>query len=249
MELTQAGATLYKYATEIMELHQVARRAVSDLIDLVTGKLVIGASLTLGEYVLPHLLAVFARRYPDVKYSVLIGNTEVTHERAREGTIDIGLVEGLVEDPQLDIKTFLEDELVLVAPRQHPLAAKKFVEKEDLKDCVFVIREEGSGTRLAVEEIFQKIDFRPSKIVTLGSTQAIKEAVEAGLGISVLSKWTLRKELLLGSIKTLRIKNINFSRGMYLLQHRDKFQSRACAEFVKFITSEKIPDLLMLKSE
>lgn len=239
---------MYKYAIEIMDLHRVAKRAVSDLIELVTGKLTIGASLTLGEYVLPRLLAVFARKYPDVKYSVLIGNTEVTHERAREGTIDIGLVEGLIEDPQLDIKTFLEDELLLVVPKQHPLALKKTVEKDELKNCVFVMREEGSGTRLAVEEIFQKIDFQPSKIITLGSTQAIKEAVEAGLGITVLSKWALRKELLLGSLKPLRIKRLNFSRGMYLIQRKDKFHSRAFEEFVKFVTAEKIPDLLMVDS-
>lgn len=221
---------------------------MSDLIDLVTGKLTIGASLTLGEYVLPRLLAVFARKYPDVKYSVLIGNTEVTHERVREGTIDVGLVEGLIEDPQLDIKKFLEDELLLVVPKQHPLASKKSVEKDELKKCVFVMREEGSGTRFAVEEIFQKIDFQPTKIITLGSTQAIKEAVDAGLGITVLSKWTLRKELLLGTLKPLRIRNLVFSRGMYLIQHKDKFHSRAFEEFVKFITKENIPDLLMVDS-
>lgn len=82
MELTQAGATLYGYATEILELHRVAERAVSDLVELVTGKLTIGASFTVGEYVLPRLLAAFTRRYPEVKFTVTIGNTEFVHEHA-----------------------------------------------------------------------------------------------------------------------------------------------------------------------
>ncbi|MFZ5632197.1 MAG: LysR family transcriptional regulator [Bacillota bacterium] len=244
VELTQAGAILYNYAREILGLHQVARRAVSDLVDTVTGKLTIGASLTIGEYVLPRLLATFARKYPDVEYSVWVGNTELIHERTREGTIDIGLVEGVVEDTQLNIKTFLPDELVLVAPVLHPLAAKTSVSREDLKECVFVIREEGSGTRLAVEEFFQKAGFRPEKIITLGSTQAIKEAVEAGLGITILSKWCLRKELLLGSLKLLRIKGVEIPRWFFLIQLKDKFQSRACDEFVKFITCEDLPKII-----
>ncbi|MCL6478799.1 MAG: LysR family transcriptional regulator [Peptococcaceae bacterium] len=243
VELTQAGSILYNYAGEILGLHQVARKAVSDLVDTVTGKLTIGASLTIGEYVLPRLLATFARKYPDVEYSVLVGNTELIHERTREGTIDIGLVEGVVEDSQLNIKTFLPDELVLVAPVLHPLAAKSSVSREDLKEYVFVIREEGSGTRLAVEEFFQKAGFMPEKIITLGSTQAIKEAVEAGLGITILSKWCLRKELLLGSLKLLRVKGVEIPRWFFLIQLKDKFQSRACDEFVKFITCE---DLLQI---
>lgn len=244
VELTQAGTILYNYARNILNLHQVAKRAVADLVDTVTGKLNIGASLTIGEYVLPRLLANFAAKYPDVEYSVWIGNTELIHERTREGTIDIGLVEGVIEDGQLLIKPFLQDELVLVAPMSHPLAAKSSISREDLRECVFVIREEGSGTRLAVEEFFLKAGFRPERIITLGSTQAIKEAVEAGLGITILSKWCLRKELLLGSLKLLRIKGLEIPRWFFLVQLKDKFQSRAGDEFFKFVNSENLPKIL-----
>lgn len=244
VELTQAGTILYNYARNILDQHQKAKRAVSDLVDTVTGKLTIGASLTIGEYVLPRLLATFARKYPDVEFSVWIGNTEMVHERTREGSIDIGLVEGLIEDPQLHIKTFLQDEMVLVAPVLHPLAAKSNISRDDLKECVFVIREEGSGTRLSVEELFQKAGFRPERIITLGSTQAIKEAVEAGMGITILSKWCVRKELLLGSLKLLRIKGLEIPRLFFLVKLKDKFQSRAGDEFVKFINSEDLPRIL-----
>ncbi|MCL6610419.1 MAG: LysR family transcriptional regulator [Peptococcaceae bacterium] len=240
VELTQAGTILYNYARNILDLHQVAKRAVADLVDTVTGKLTIGASLTIGEYVLPRLLATFTRKYSNVEFSVWIGNTEMIHERTREGTIDIGLVEGVIDDPQLHIKPFLRDEMVLVAPVLHPLAAKTGVSRDDLKECVFVIREEGSGTRLAAEDFFQKAGLRPERILTLGSTQAIKEAVEAGLGITILSKWCIRKELQLGTLKLLRIKGLEIPRWFFLVRLKDKFQSRASDEFVKFISSEDL---------
>ncbi|MHB8158396.1 MAG: selenium metabolism-associated LysR family transcriptional regulator [Desulfocucumaceae bacterium] len=244
VELTQAGTVLYKYAREIIGLHGVAKRAVADLVDMVTGKLTIGASLTIGEYVLPKLLAIFARKYPDVEYSVVIGNTELIHELTREGAIDLGLVEGAIEDSQLQIKTFLRDEMVLVAPSLHPLAKKAAVERADLGESVFVIREEGSGTRLAMEQFFEKAGLSPQRVITLGSTQSIKEAVESGLGISILSKWTLRKELALGSLKPIRIKGLEIPRWFFLIKLKDKFESRAADEFIKLITGKDLPQIL-----
>lgn len=238
MQLTQAGATLYKYAREILEMHAIAKRAVADLVELVTGKLTIGASLTIGEYVLPRLLAAFSRKYPDVKFSVIIGNTEEMHERVLEGSIDLGLVEGEIEDPHLEVTEFLKDELVFVIPRHHPLAEKTVVDAADLSDSTFILREEGSGTRLAMEKALQQLSFEPRKQIVLGSTQAIKEAVEAGLGISCLSKWTLRRELQLGSLKPLRLKGSNVIRGFYTILYKGKFESKATSEFKRFILSD-----------
>ncbi len=215
---------------------------------LVTGTLTIGASFTVGEYVLPRLLAAFSRKYPDVKFSVTIGNTEFVHERARENSIDIGLVEGRVDDPQLTVNKFLDDEMILIVSPNHPLAVARYIEAsqvaEKLGDAVFIIREEGSGTRLAMEDMLRRLNFKPAHVITLGSTQAIKEAVEANLGVTMLSKWTLRKELKLGSLKPLRIKDFNFTRGFYLIQHREKFQSRACEEFCRFVLEQDISDVL-----
>lgn len=246
MELTQAGATLYAYAREILDLHRIAKRAVSDLVELVTGKLTIGASFTVGEYVLPRILAAFTRKYPDVKFSVIIGNTEFVHEHARDSSIDVGLVEGLVDDPQLEVTKFLDDELILIVSKNHPLAGASVSPEEleaKLKDVPFIIREEGSGTRLAVEKALEKLKFKPNNMIVLGSTQAIKESVEANLGVTMLSKWTLRKEIKLGSIKPIRCCN-PFKRGFYLIQHKDKFQSRACAEFIRFILEQDLAAIL-----
>jgi DNA-binding transcriptional LysR family regulator len=210
----------------------------------VTGKLTIGASLTIGEYILPRLLAAFSRSFPEVGYSVIIGNTELIHERALEGSIDIGLVEGHLEDNQLLIEAFLQDEMVLIVSKQHLLARKKYVVREDLETVPFVMREEGSGTRLALEEVLQEISLKPAKIITLGSTQAVKEAVEAGLGISFLSKWALRKELQLGSLKVVRVKDVDITRGFYLIRHKDRFESRACSEFHRYIMEVAVKEVV-----
>lgn len=241
VELTQAGSVLYTYARQILALHQTAERAVTDLIDLVTGKVVVGASLTIGEYVLPRLLAAFAKQYPDVEFSVNIVNTELVHEQTLEGSIDIGLVEGPVEHDTLEMQPFLKDEMVLIVPNQFPLARRSMVTKKDIKDCSFILREEGSGTRYVSEAILHSLEIEPQHIIQLGSTQAIKEAVEAGLGISFVSKWSIRKELSLSSLKMIRIKDVDLSREFNIIRNRTKFVSRASEEFTKFITS---PDVL-----
>lgn len=229
-----------------MDLHRIAKRAVSDLVELVTGHLNIGASFTVGEYILPRILAAFTAKFPDVKFSVTIGNTEYVHESSREDSIDIGLVEGEVDDPQLEVNKFLHDELVFIVSKNHPLAGAT-IKPEDIgsriKDIPFIIREEGSGTRFAVEKALESLDFHPSHVITLGSTQAIKESVEAGLGLSMLSRWTLRKEIKLGLIKPIRCCN-PITRGFYLIQHNEKFQSRACAEFKKFILESDLTSIL-----
>ncbi len=237
---------LFRYASEIMKLHQVAKRAVSDLVEMVTGDLTIGASFTIGEYVLPRLLAAFSQKYSQVMFSEVIGNTEFIHERTREGTIDVGLVEGVIDDNNLEITSFLKDELVLIVAKSHPLAKKTVLNKEELNATpfTFIMREEGSGTRLAMDEVLQELDLKPARIMTLGSTQAIKEAVEADLGISFLSKWTLRKELQLGTLKPLRIKNFNFIRDFYVIRKKDKFESKATEEFLNFITEPALSQIL-----
>lgn len=244
VELTPAGAALYTHAREILDLHKASKQAVADIVELVTGKLTIGASLTIGEYILPRMMAAFSQRHPKVNFSVIIGNTEFIHERALEGSIDIGLVEGHIEDNQLLVKEFLKDEMVLIVSKQHFLAKKKYVIREDLETVTFVMREEGSGTRLVLEEVLQEISLKPEKIITLGSTQAIKEAVEAGLGISFLSKWALRKELQLGTLKAVRVKDLNITRGFYLIKHKERPESKACSEFRRYILEVEIKELM-----
>jgi LysR family transcriptional regulator, transcriptional activator of the cysJI operon len=243
VELTRAGEILYDYATRILALHSEAEQAMNDLIGLVTGRLVIGASLTIGEYVLPRLLAIYTREYPKVTVEVVIGNTEEIAENALADMIDVGLVEGPVNKKRLLIQPFMEDELMLVVPASHPFAERTQVELEDLRDEIFILREAGSGTRFLMEELLQALPF-DQKIIQFGSTQSIKEAVESGLGISFISKWTIRKELALGTLRALRIKDHELKRQFSLLYKQNKFLSRAGKEFIQLTAKTAFSDPL-----
>ena len=116
VELTQAGETLLPYARQILDLADVAKGALDDLVGRVTGRLTIGASLTIGEYLLPHVLAVYAKQFPEVEVNVLIANTEEIGEMALDHSIDVGVVEGRLEHRLLRLTPFLEDEMVLISP-------------------------------------------------------------------------------------------------------------------------------------
>lgn len=239
VELTQAGEILYHYALQILRLHQEAYQAISDLLGLVTGKLTIGASLTIGEYVLPRLLFHYTQQYPDVEIAVTIGNTEVIAEHALMNRIDIGLVEGPVKPANLVITPFLEDELILIVPPNHRFASKSEVDVSELENEVFIVREAGSGTRFALTEILHSLQIHPRRDIQFGSTQAIKEAVEVGLGVSFISKWGIQKELKLKTLSALRVKGHSLVREFSVLWKKDRFQSRAMLEFSKLTLSPK----------
>lgn len=244
VELTRAGEILYKYAMQILRLHHEAHQSINDLMGLVTGRLLIGASLTVGEYVLPHLLAIFTKTYPEVSVEVFIGNTEEIAEQALSNTIDLGLVEGPINKNRLFITPFMEDEMMLIVPTMHPLADHPYVEVNDLLDETFILREAGSGTRFAMEELLHELNIEPKKVIQLGSTQSIKEAVEAGLGISFISKWTIRKELSLNTLSALRVKDHNLKRQFSILYKENQFQSRAVCEFIQLTTDTRFSDPL-----
>ncbi|UOF90493.1 LysR family transcriptional regulator [Fodinisporobacter ferrooxydans] len=239
VELTQAGHVLVPYAQKIMETHHHALQAVNDLTGQVTGKLTIGASLTIGEYILPKLLANFSGNYPKVEPTVKIGNTEVIAEHMLSGTIDLGLIEGPIHNKHLHVVPFLEDEMLLIVPANHMLNRYTEVEVDDVANETFLLREAGSGTRFAMEELLHDLSIQPKRVIQLGSLQSIKEGVEAGLGISFLSKWTIQKEIQLQSIHPVRIKGVRLKRQFSLLNRKGQFASRAVTEFMRVVQETK----------
>jgi DNA-binding transcriptional LysR family regulator len=237
VELTRAGEILHQYAVQILNLHQEARQAINDLMGLVTGKLMIGASLTIGEYVLPRLLSVYSKQFPDVEAAVSIGNTEAIADNVMKNRIDVGLVEGPVTPANLIVTPFLEDEMVLIVPSGHRLSGKDEVDTDVLNGETFIVREAGSGTRFVVEELIRTLEFQPKSEIQFGSTQAIKNAVEAGLGVAFISKWTIQKEITLGTLSEVRIKGHSFPRPFSIVWKKGQFQSRAMREFTELTLS------------
>ncbi|MGZ4134826.1 MAG: LysR substrate-binding domain-containing protein, partial [Tumebacillaceae bacterium] len=173
--------------------------------------------------------------------NVLVHNTEEIQEMALSHSIDVGLVEGRIEHRNLTMTPFLQDEMVLIAPIEHPLTAKEFVTCEDLATETYILREEGSGTRMIAEEVMRAIGFTPNRAFSFGSTQSMKEAVEAGMGLAILSKWCIRKELRFRTLAQLKLQQFTFTRPLCLLERAGHLQTRAMTEFTALVHTFPFP--------
>ncbi|MEX2461893.1 MAG: LysR substrate-binding domain-containing protein [Paenibacillaceae bacterium] len=219
VRLTEAGSILYKRAKQILSQYEAAKEEIHFLRNEVTGSLIIGASFTIGEYILPHLLAQFINQYPLVEIQVTIANTEEIAQAVYSNELDLGLVEGDVEYSEIQVKPpFMEDEMVLVVPSSHPLNLLKAVDPDMLQDQVWVFRESGSGTRAFSNHFIQDLGLRVKRSFVFSSTQGVKEAVVAGLGVAILSRWVISKELESGELHSIQVKGKRLTRNFYVLQ-------------------------------
>lgn len=245
--LTPAGEVLYKYAKEILTLYASAEKAIGKQIGLVKGSITIGAGSNIGNYLLPSVITDFKQTHPKIKIYLLVGNTKRVIELLNSGNIDLGLVEGDIARQKMIVKKLISDELVLIVPPHHPLAKKKEVSLSELTEEPFIFREAGSGTRQIIEKFFARngITLQDMKIsIILGSTEAIKDAVENGLGVSIISRWAARKENKYGTLKLLNIEGVNMVRDFSLILGRNSISSNALEEFLAFLKSYPFDKLL-----
>jgi DNA-binding transcriptional LysR family regulator len=236
--LTQAGEMLYKYAKEINSLYASAEKEIGGVTGLVKGVISVGASSTIGNYVLPSVVSDFKRRYPKVGVHIHIGNTKAVVEFLNAGSVDIGLVEGDVNKQKLVIEKLIPDEMVLIMSPYHHLAKKSSVSIMELSKEPLIMREEGSGSRQAIEKYLSKhgISHQNLKIsLIMGSTESIKGAVEEGLGISILSRWASKKEVRYGSLKNAVFKEEKFLRDFSLVKRKSKEPSHTIEQFMGFL--------------
>ncbi len=240
VKLTDAGELLYKRAKEMLMLHEAARQDILRLHDMVSGSLHIGASFTIGEYILPHTLARFAANYPQVDLELTISNTERIVQLIRSKELDIGLVEGEVNDEQLRILPYMKDEMILVTAPDHPLAALGTVRVEELGNQVWSLREPGSGTRAFSDRFFADTGCMPLKTYIFNSSQGVKEAVIAGLGISILSRWVVRRELAYGELAEVVVQGVQQERSFSLILANDAIPMRVLDAFMDMLLARKI---------
>ena len=219
--LTPAGETLYKYAKEILALYASADKAIGKQTGLVKGSLAVGAGSNIGNYLLPSLITEFRNAHPKIKIYLHVSNTKRVVELLNAGNVDIGLVEGDVVRQKMVVKKLLSDELVVIVPLHHPWAKKKEVSVSDIVKEPFIFREAGSGTRQVIEKFLARHGITPHDMnisSILGSTEAIKDAVENGLGVSIISRWAARKEGRYGTLRMLNIKEEKSVRDFSLVQ-------------------------------
>jgi len=240
VELTEAGRTLLPFAREILEDLEHAYDALQQLSDTVSGRLVVAASTTPGQYVLPRLLGAFVRQYPEVGVSLVVRDTSEVVESVESGEADLGMTGAQVVGAKVIYEELGDDALVMVAPPGHPLVLKDDVRLSDLVEEPFIFRESGSGTRMVMEETMRVGGIDPSDlmIVTeLGTSEAIVTAVEGGLGIGVVSRWMAEKALELGTIAQLDVAHFPAVRPFFAVVPRGTM-SRAADAFLEYLREQ-----------
>ncbi len=237
--LTEAGELVNAYAERIMAEYHEMDNQVRALTGAVQGPLVVGASTTIGEYFIPGIVGAYQSRFPEVKVRLHIANTNGVIHMVENNEIDIGIVEGPVNNKSLVTEVIWDDELVMICPPEHALAERDAIAIADLAEHPFISREEGSGTREVMENYIA--DQRPDDagaadlniIMEFGSPESIKSAVSAGLGISILSIATMEKELTLNALRAVPLAP-PIRRPFSLVYQRQKFRLQAMQEFLDF---------------
>ncbi len=238
---TEAGRLLLTYAKRFEAIEAEARTALVDLASHRRGRLTVGASTTVGVYLLPLLLGRFHETYPDIELTTVIDNTEHVCTQLIDGVIDLGMTEGEPIEPSMPLNSSVvhEDELVLIAPPKHPLVSKKRVTAKMLAGEGFIEREPGSGTRAVVEHAFADAGINRRIELVLGHTEAIKRSVAAGLGVAVVSNLTVRNEADAGTLAVIRPVGLRLKRPLWLLTRRGYSPSPAAAAFVRMLKNIK----------
>ncbi len=236
ISLTDAGKRVYDFAEKIFGLYSEMDNSVRELTGDVSGVLMVGASTTIAEYMLPALLGDFKSKHPDVTIRLKVANTDGIVSMVENNEIDLGVVEAPVNNKNLVVEKCRMDQLVIIAPPGHELTQEKSVPLSRLLDYPFICREEGSGTREVMLESMHDSGISTSDMtitMELGSLEAIKGAVEAGMGVSMLSKATILKELQLGSLVAVAIAPPIY-RPFSFVHQKQKFRVRAMDELLTF---------------
>ncbi|HEY6770114.1 MAG TPA: LysR family transcriptional regulator [Candidatus Sulfotelmatobacter sp.] len=219
VSLTEPGLCLLRYAKKIARLAAEAEQELGAGDGKVSGDLSLGVSTTIAQYVLPKLIGAFLGEYPRVQLALHSGNTQQIVDLLLKGSVAIGLIEGPARARGVHTEPFMEDELVLITPPQFAL---DHLSRPQLLDSSLLMREQGSGSRRVVEAALEKSGLRIKSfksVMDLDSTESIKSAVEAGLGIGFVSRWAISKELELGTLKVGEIAGLNMTRHFSLIFH------------------------------
>jgi DNA-binding transcriptional LysR family regulator len=231
VRLTNSGRLLAGYAGRIFALAAVAEAAVADLSAMRRGSLAVGASPSLGTYLLPRALVYFRQRFPGVRVAVEIEPSHVLRARLNDGALDLGITQAEAHWPEVDAQPLAEDELVAIAAPGHPLAKRRRVTPEMLCAQPFVVRETGSQTRSLVERALAAKGYAVRPALALASTEAVKQAVAAGLGVAMVSRLVIGPDVADGRLVRLRLHGLTVRRPIHLLRPRGRTEGKAAHAF------------------
>lgn len=236
ISLTDAGKKVYEYADRIFVFYAEMENAVREMTGDISCALTIGASTTIAEYMLPALLGDFKENYPEITIHLKVSNSDGVLSMVENNTIDLGVVESSVANKNLVVENCRRDRLVAIVPPDHPLAERRVIELSELLEYPFICREEGSGTRAVIDRYLRRSSASLKIAMELGSPEAVKAAVEAGMGVSVVSRVTIQKELRLKTLVELELEP-PLDRPFSFVHQKQKFRLRAMEKLLEFARS------------
>jgi DNA-binding transcriptional LysR family regulator len=226
----------------MIALKEEAQNAIAEFQGKIKGRLTVGGSTIPAGYILPPLLGKFKENYPEVVVTLVQGDTERIVRDTLEGNVELGIVGAKAQEVQLTQKKIIDDEMFLVVPRKHKWAGRRHVAMDEVVDEPFIMRELGSGTRKSIEQVLDKAGYGVGNlnvVAEMGSTEAIRQGIKAGVGVSILSECAVSEELTARTLKKLKIQGLSFKRAFYLTVHRHRTQSPLCRTFIDFLNRQK----------
>ncbi|MEL6249188.1 MAG: LysR family transcriptional regulator [Cyanobacteria bacterium J06626_23] len=240
-QLTEAGHLLLEYGDRILSLCQETCRAIEDLQNLQGGTLIVGASQTTGTYLLPRMIGLFRQQYPDVAVQLHVHSTRRTSWSVANGQIDLAIIGGEVPSElqdSLEIISYAEDELALIMPVFHPLASNEAINKEDLYKLKFITLDSQSTIRKVIDQVLGRCGIETRRLrveMELNSIEAIKNAVQSGLGVAFVSISAIEKELQMGVLHRAKIDSVIVKRTLSVIFNPNRYRSTAAAAFTREI--------------
>ena len=235
VQLTEAGTMLYGYARRMLDVLDEAALVVEEMRGIKRGTLRVGASTTVGIYLLPAALGAFKKLHPGLVISLEIGTRARVQEQVLRNELDLAVVGPALNDPELAIIPFLSDELVVVAPAGHPLRGEKSLDLKDLSAQPFVMREAASGSRWSLEKAARKAGATLQVGMELGSNGAIKHAVESGLGLAVISRYACALEFSSGRLVELDVRGFPIRRDWHIVHLKRRKLPVSVTSFIEFL--------------
>jgi DNA-binding transcriptional LysR family regulator len=235
MVLTDAGEALYSFADRIFQIESQAEENLRDFQQRKSGRLRIHASESFGAYYLPFIINLFRKKYPKIDIALNIFTSQQIVENTIRLENDLGFISSPLEHKKLVVSEILEDRLILIVPPSHPFARKKVLDPWKLEGQSIIMHEKGSASRNIVDEFIRKNNLFVSITLELSNNEAIKRAVEQGLGLSLISENVVREEIERKKLKPIPLADPTLKRKFYLIYHKDKYLSQPFQMFVQMV--------------
>lgn len=235
---TKAGELLFDYARQLIALRDRTEAAMAEFSGKIKGRLVLGGSTIPAGYVLPRIIGLFSKHYPEVRVALKVGDTSEIINNVLAGHIEAGIVGARYRDKLLEQEPVLADEMCLVVPCDHPWAGLRQIRLQELLGAPFIVREAGSGTLRSIEQQLQMKGFSIADfniVAEMGSTEAVRQGIKNGVGLSILSIVAVADDVHSGNLKAIHVEGLDLKRNFFLTTHKQRTPSPMCGVFIEFL--------------